>query len=141
MKKLTVRSRLGTGNIKLLEKVIGQTFSENFKNFMMENSGLSHYENIFIDKNGQSWEVSQYNQFKDLYGLSKEFKEKGFGLKIPFAYDPGGWHYCLSFDKDSKGKIIVNRWTDHEGESQFIEIADSFESFIDGLERRTEELE
>jgi hypothetical protein len=138
MKKLTVRPRLGNGNIKLLEQLVGHSFSDDFKHFMMENAGLSHYENIFIDKNEQQWEVSQYNQFKDLYGLTKEFKENGWGLKVPFAYDPGGWHYCLSFDADTYGKIIVNRWTDHAPEDQFLIIADSFDSFIDALQRLQE---
>ena len=136
MKKLTVKPRLGNGNIKLLEQITNNYFPEDFKIFMMENAGLSHYENTFIDKGGIEWEVSQYNQFKDLYGLIKEFKEKGWGVKVPFAYDPGGWHYCLSFDEDTFGKIIVNRWTDHEGKDQFIVIADSFDDFINGLHQK-----
>jgi hypothetical protein len=53
---------------------------------------------------------------------------------VPFAYDPGGWHFCLSFDADTYGKIIINRWTDHLPEEQFLVIADSFEEFINGLQ-------
>jgi len=119
----------------MLERLIGHSFSDNFKTFMTENAGLSHYENMFTDSRGVDWEVQTYNQFKDLYGLTEEFKNHGWGLKVPFAFDPGGWHYCLSFDNDSYGKIIVNRWTDHSPEEQFLIIADSFEIFIDGLHR------
>jgi hypothetical protein len=135
LKKLTARPRLGSGNIKSLEQLVGHSFSEEFKIFMTENAGLSHYENTFTDKNGQNWEVSQYNQFRDLYGLTQEFKEKGWGLKVPFAHDPGGWHYCLSFDQESYGKIVVNRWTDHSPEEQFVIIADNFENFINNLRK------
>ncbi|MBK9580663.1 MAG: SMI1/KNR4 family protein [Saprospiraceae bacterium] len=60
--------------------------------------------------------------------------------KIPFAYDPGGWHFCLSFDEDTFGKVVVNRWSDHLPEDQFIVIADSFEEFINGLTARPNHL-
>ena len=135
MKKLTLKPRLGSGNIKLIERAIEQKLPLNFKEFIIVNAGLSHYENIFTDTQGYVWEVTQYNQYKDLIGLFKEFKQSGFGLKLPFAYDPGGWHFCLSFDKETFGKIIINRWTDHSPEEQFLVIADSFEEFINGLQR------
>ena len=140
MKKLRIRPRLGSGNIKLIERAIGHELPINFKEFMINNAGLSHYECIFIDDGGNKWEVSQYNQYRDLIGLAREFKEKGWGIKVSFAHDPGGWHYCLSFDKETAGKILVNRWTDHSPKDQFIIIADSFEEFIEGLEERPEEL-
>lgn len=140
MKKLTVRPRLGKGNIKLLERELGSELPSTFKDFIVTNAGLSHYECLFKDSSGATWEVSQYNQYKDLIGLLREFKKKGWGLMICFAFDPGGWHYCLSFDEDTYGKIIVNRWTDHDESNQFLVIAESFESFIEGLQRRPEEL-
>ncbi|MEO1097451.1 MAG: SMI1/KNR4 family protein [Bacteroidota bacterium] len=136
MKKLTVRPRLGKGNIKLIERELGYQLPNDFRNFITENAGLSHYECLFSDSSGDTWEVSQYNQYKDLIGLLREFKGKGRGLKISFAFDPGGWHYCLSFDKDTFGKIMVNRWTDHEEKDQFLIIAESFEEFINGLKRK-----
>ena len=139
MKKLTLRPRLGNGNVKLIERELGQELPNEFKGFIVSNAGLSHYECLFADSHGNSWEVSQYNQYKDLIGLVRDFKDKELGLKICFAHDPGGWHYCLSFDEDTYGKVIVNRWTDHEEKDQFLVIAESFEEFIDGLKRRPEE--
>ena len=136
LKKLTVRPRLGSGNVKLLERLMESDFSKNFKQFLMENAGLSHYECIYIDESNTKWEVAQYNQFKDLYGLAKEFKEQGWGLKIPFAHDPGGWHFCLSFDSETYGKVFINKWTDHAAEIQFVVIAGSFEGFINGLKEK-----
>ena len=140
MKKLRVKPRLGSGNIKLIERAIEHQLPENFKEFMVSNAGLSHYECIYTDKENRKWEVSQYNQYKDLIGLAREFKKNGWGIKVSFAYDPGGWHYCLSFDEDTFGKIMVNRWTDHSPEDQFLIIADNFEDFINGLEERKEDL-
>jgi len=140
MKKLRIKPRLGSGNIKLIERAIGFELPVDFKEFMINNAGLSHYECLFTDKQGNEWEVAQYNQYRDLIGLTREFKEKGWGIKIPFAHDPGGWHFCLSFDEDTFGKIIVNRWTDHLPKDQFIVIAGSFEEFIEGLRERPENL-
>ncbi len=139
MKKLTVRPRLGSGNIKLIERELGQSLPDDFKDFIINNAGLSHYECLFKDSEGNIWEVSQYNQYKDLIGLLREFKNNELGLKVCFAFDPGGWHYCLSFDEDTYGKIVVNRWTDHEESERLVVIAQNFEEFINGLERRPEE--
>lgn len=136
MKKLTIRPRLGERSIQLLERLVNHNFSTNFSDFLKENAGLSHFECIYQDVNGIKWEVSQYNLFPDLHGLTKEFIANGLGKKIPFAYDPGGWHFCLSFDEDTFGQIFINRWTDHSKEEQLLKIADSFEEFIDGLQVR-----
>jgi len=138
MRKLTIRPRLGDASLKLIENIINTTFDDFFSAFLKKNAGLSHFECIYIDKLKVEWQVQSYNDFKDLYGLTKEFLEKHNRKLVPFAYDPGGWHFCLSFDKDTYGKIIINRWTDHLPEDQFLVIADSFEEFINGLKRGDE---
>jgi hypothetical protein len=38
------------------------------------------------------------DDFLSMHRLAREFKENGWGLKVPFAHDSGGWHFCLSFD-------------------------------------------
>ena len=121
--------------LNLIEDELDVKFSENFRNVLKIYGGTSIAEKYFEDKNNLEWELSQFSKFDIMHGLTKEFKESGWGLKVPFAYDPGGWHYCLSFDPETKGKIIVNRWTDHGPEEQFVVIADSFEEFINGLEK------
>ena len=68
-----------------------------------------------------------------MINLTNEFFDNGWGKKLPFAFTNSGWHFCLSFDKESFGKIIVNRWTDHFPVDQFIVIADSLEEFINEL--------
>jgi len=139
MREFTIRPRMGEKSFKLLEKIIDDSCSDYFKKIMKKYAGMSVEEDFFIDSKGNSWVIAAFDNFTSMFELTKEFKENGLGKKIPFAYNPGGWHYCLSFDADTYGKIIVNRWTDHIEDEQFLVIADSFESFIDGLERRPEE--
>lgn len=106
---------------------------------MKKSAGLRYMESYFLDKKGNLWVVAEYNLAAELHKLTREFKDHGWGLKIPFAFNSSGWHFCLSFDEDTFGKIIINRWTDHSPEEQFIVIADSFEEFINGLQRNPEE--
>lgn len=140
MRQLTQRPQLGSGNIKLLERIIGQKIPDEISEFLIRHAGLSFYERYYKDKNGTIWEIQQFCKYKDLNGLTREFKDNGLGYKLAFAFDPGGWHYCMSFDEETRGKILVNRWTDYPPEEQFIVIANSFEDFVYGLYRREDEV-
>jgi hypothetical protein len=140
MKEFTIRPRMGDKQFQLIEKIVNGKFSAVFKSFMTKYAGLSIEEDCFFDSENKAWIVAAFDEFKSMHNLTKEFKDKGWGLKVPFAYDQGGWHYCLSFDANTCGKIIVNRWTDHSSEDQFLTIADSFESFMNGLKKRPENL-
>ena len=102
-------------------------------------SGSSVVEDTFIEYSGKDCKLKTFDTFPFIIDLTKEFRESGWGLKVPFAYDPGGWHFCLSFDEDARGKVFVNRWTDHAPEEQFVVIANSFEEFIEGLGPRRED--
>ncbi len=139
MKPLTLLPRLGTGNVKIIERELGHTLDSEVRDFLMWHAGLSYEERYFTDNALQEWEVSQFNFYTDMIGLLREYIKIGWGNLLAFAHDPGGWHFCLSFDEDTFGKIIVNRWTDHAPEEQFVVIADSFEEFICGLEPRREQ--
>jgi hypothetical protein len=137
MRKLTMYPRMGDSNMRHIESIISSPLSEYFKDFLKQNGGLSHYERYFIDNSQTQWEVKKYLTYVELYKLTEEFLQSYKHKLVPFAYDSGGWHFCLSFDEDTYGKIIINRWTDHLPEEQFLVIADSFEEFINGL--KTEE--
>ena len=122
----------------MIENILENTIPVNVREYIKRYGGNSILECYFTDNKGLEWELNQFNLFIDLFKLTKEFKEKGWGLKVPFAYDPGGWHFCLSFDKETYGKVLINRWTDHLPEEQFLIIADSFEEFINGLQKAPE---
>ncbi len=68
-----------------------------------------------------------------MYGLAKEFREKDWGDMICFGSDPGGWHYCLDMSTENYGKVYLNRWTDFEGDDQFVRMANNLEEFLAGL--------
>lgn len=137
MKQFTVIPSIDEGGFKFIEKIVSTEFSDFFKNIMAKYGGLAVYERYYHDKNNNLWELGAFDNFTSIYELTKEFLEKYKRKLVPFAYDGGGWHFCLSFDEETYGKIIINRWTDHLPEEQFLVIADSFEEFINGL--KTEE--
>jgi SMI1-KNR4 cell-wall len=138
MKEFTVIPNIDESGFKLIEQIVGGSFSEFFKTILSKYGGLCIYERYYYDKKNTIWELGAFDNFTSIYGLTKEFFENYKRKLVPFAYDSGGWHFCLSFDKDTYGKIIINRWTDHTPEEQFLVIADSFEEFINGLKREDE---
>lgn len=131
--KLTIAPRAGKRSFEYLEQMSGFNLSENFVKFMTKYAGLAVVERFYNDSNKYKWELQSFDDILSSAKLSKEFKENGWGLKLPFAFDPGGWHYCISYEEKTYNKILVNRWTDHLPEDQFIVISNSFEDFINGL--------
>ncbi len=140
MREFNIISKFDDACARSMERLIGNKLEDNFKHFMSLYSGHSIYEQYFKDRNSQEWILAAIDNFTSIFKLTKEFKNSGWGNKIPFGYDEGGWHYCLSFDKETYGKVLVNRWTDHSPKEQFLIIADSFEDFINGLEETKEDL-
>lgn len=139
MKELTIAPRAGKRYLKLLENAIGSSLPDSLNEVILKYAGLTVLEDTYEDKSKVLWEIQSFDNVASMVDLTKEFIVKGWGKKLPFAFDTGGWHYCLSFDEDTYGKVIVNRWTDHEEKDQFLVIAESFEEFIDGLKRSPEE--
>ena len=139
MREFTVLPMVQDFELNLIENIVGNKIPDLARSYIKKYGGLMIAEKYFFDKNGLEWELSQFNLFKELHGLTEEFLREYKRKLIPFAYDPGGWHYCLCFDEgEDYGKIIVNRWTDHLPEEQFLVIADDFEEFINGLKREEE---
>jgi hypothetical protein len=131
---------MGARQFALLEGMVNNSFPDCFAPFMTKYAGLSLEEDCYLDAEGRRWIAAAFEDFASMQALTKEFKQKGWGLKVPFAHDEGGWHFCLSFDAKTHGKIVINRWTDHLPEDQFLVIADSFEEFVAALQRRPAEL-
>jgi hypothetical protein len=133
MRHLTLFPRMGKANFQHLESIANNTIPQNFVDFMTQNAGLSHFERYF-KSNESIWEVHKYKSYIEMFELIKEFLQVGWGKMLPFAFDPGGWHFCLCLEQGEKyGGIYVNRWTDHLPDEQFLKIADTFQEFIDGL--------
>ena len=135
MRNLTIRPQIQNFEIDMLEKLFQKPIPPGAGPFLQKYAGLSPYERVYIDKNGESWGLSQFNLFKDIYGLGEEFMKVGWGKYLAFAYDDGGWHFCICMDDKDYGAIYINRWTDHLPHEQFLKIADSFEAFIMALQQ------
>ena len=141
MRQLTILPKIQDFEFNLIEKSLENSIPNCIRDFLKIYAGCGIEEKVFTSKDSSEWEISQFNLFNDLYKLTKEFKNNNWGCKLPFAFDPGGWHFCLSFDNDTFGKIIINRWTDHLPENQFVIIADNFEEFIIGLKKYSDEIQ
>ena len=100
MRKLTLYPRMGDSNMRHIESIIGLLLPENFKFFLKENGGLSHYERYFFDKEQTQWEVKKYLAYVEFFKLTEEFLDEYKRRLVPFAFDPGGWHFCLCMDKE-----------------------------------------
>ena len=112
---------MGDSNMRHIENIIGTKLPEDFKDFLKTNGGLSHYERYFIDSDKTVWEVNRYLAYQDLFKLTEEFLESYKRKLVPFAFDMGGWHFCLCLDEGSDyGSIVINRWSDYLPEEQFI---------------------
>jgi hypothetical protein len=95
MREFTILPLIQDFELDTLEKVIINPIPPLVREYIKRYVGQVISEKYFKDKNDLTWELSQFNLFTDLYGLTREFM-KGYGRKlIPFAYDPGGWHFCL----------------------------------------------
>ncbi len=123
---------MGNANFKHLEEIASKKLPETFIEFMESNAGLSHYERYYITIE-TIWEVHSFNRYINMFELFEEFISEGWGKMLPFAIDPGGWHFCLCMEDKDYGAIYVNRWTDYLPENQFLKISESFEEFINSL--------
>ena len=128
---------MGKGNIRTMEELIGSKLPDDFSEFMIDNAGLSHHERFFKGEKEAEWEVNGYTSFKDLYQLTTEIMGSTNKKMIPFAFDAGGWHFCLCMESENFGCIYINRWSDYPENERFIKISNSFNEFIEGL--KTEE--
>ena len=123
-------------DIDILEEIIGVKLTLNLKDFLLKYSNCSIEENFYLFNN-QLYIVNDFlpisNGDVTVLDLTEEFI-KHYGRKyVPFAFDPGGWHFCLCLDEIDYNKVIINRWTDDFEDGQFLRIADSFELFVSGL--------
>ncbi len=140
MQKLTIKLKgklSGKDEIDNLALLLNEKIPISFTEFLSAYSDSRVLENRYVFKKSL-YIINDFLSLAEINGLTKEFV-KEYNLKlIPFAMDPGGWHFCLSVDKETYGKILVNRWTDYSPEEQFLVIASSLEEFIDGLKTESQ---
>jgi hypothetical protein len=126
MRQLTFRKRIQDGEFRSLERTYSIKIPNFFKDFMQTYGDSGVEERHFVDTNGDSWEVWCFCGYKTMYEFVGEFLENRLGFKIPFAFDRGGWLFCLSLDEIDYNSIHIYRF-DHKPEEVFLKIADNFE--------------
>jgi hypothetical protein len=143
MRKLTIKLRhkdihaITVDDLDVLrEFIIGERpIPVSFVNFLSEYQGTTVKEYIFSDQRGATWIIGFFLKYPEMLELTREFADSNVDNNyIPFASDAAGWHFCISLSEKSYNAIFVNRWTDHKQEEAFLQIADSFEEFVKGLQ-------
>jgi SMI1-KNR4 cell-wall len=135
MRQFTLIDRIQDGEFNSIEKELNISLPQIIRDYLKKYGGMSIVESSFYTKEKKDFQLGQFLMFDEILNLSKEFLKEYQRKLIPFAYDPGGWHFCLCMDEGKEyGSIIINRWTDHLPKDQFLKIADSFEEFINGLQ-------
>ena len=142
MRKLIIKqffTEVSDAEIAEFEAMNDIVFPEFFKAFIKDYNGSKVYENCFQGK----YIISNFLPLKKNRNASIELimpaiksEEEGIGRDdlIPFAIDPGGRPYLFSVGKNDFGQVYIDRMSAGY-QDPLLKIADSFEQFIQGLER------
>lgn len=124
---------LSKDEIKDFEKSFGVTLPESFIDFYLEANGGSPSLRYF-----EEYRISAFLPIKHGEGNTVEGKIEVLTLAerlpekyIPFAFDSGGWYFCLDTSDTNYGSVYV--LPNGMLESEPIFIVSSFSDFVDGL--------
>lgn len=137
MRKLTFSKRIQDGEFRSLERTYDIKIPGDFKNFMQIYANSGVVERVYADSNNQNWKISKFCPYKTIHEFVGEFLENNLGIKVPFAFDYGGWIFCICLDENDYNSVHIYRF-DHKPEEPFLRIANSFEEFIEGLQPESE---
>jgi hypothetical protein len=144
MKKLTITSPgvlISIDDIVDFEKKYELIFPDYLKEFFLLYNGAGTEEYRYLK--GPSYSVNSFlplysdiNASLDLILPAVRDPEEGIGRNdlVPFATDPGGRPFYVSTGESDYGSVYYDVWGLAEKEP-LRKIADSFEEFIDGLQK------
>jgi len=128
---------------KDLEKMLDDSIPDELIEFIAYYRGLSLFERVYISQYGK-WEVQRLLDSHWIAVLPSIHKENGYGKKLFFGVNPENKFFCISFDDDNFGKVVLLENFVHIGSIRKIDlpegspeetiIADSFDEFINGLQ-------
>jgi hypothetical protein len=133
MKKLTLSKTIQAIELDLLVNKFG-ILSSSVKTILENYAGHGVDECIYQDLEKRTWVLNNFLPFSSIYSLGCDILDLYQTKLMPFAIDPGGWHFCLCLEEHDYNAVFIHRWTDHKPEDAFLKIADSFEEFINGLQ-------
>ncbi|HEX7904186.1 MAG TPA: SMI1/KNR4 family protein [Chitinophagaceae bacterium] len=132
MMELTIEDRISQFEIDFIEKDFGINIPGEIVLFLKKYSGMSVKEKVFyFREKSVEFIVNEFMSFTRVYDLAKSLFGQNIRL-FPFANDPNGMNYFISFEEASYLKIGVLAI---DLSKDFIIIAASFEEFINGLKR------
>lgn len=149
MKELTftqTNEPVSIGAVTNAETILGVTFPNSYREFLLKHNGGLSKEGIFsIPNYGQSsiifLGIGTGEEFSDLVLNYQAYKKRLPENVIPIGFDPGGNLICLVSIRDDWS---IYFW-DHETEntladiSKMFRIADNFSEFIDSLQEEDNE--
>ncbi|WP_350293002.1 SMI1/KNR4 family protein [uncultured Croceitalea sp.] len=138
LREFTLRDKMGESNFKHAQKEFKNSIPKLVKRYLVKYGKSSIEEDIFIDQENTHWILNSFMSSIEIMKLPKEYKDSDWGEWFPFAFDMGGWHFCIDMSDNDYGGVYVNRWNDYSPEEQFLKIADNFEIFINGLKKEKE---
>lgn len=138
MKQLTFSKRIQDWEFDFLEQTYGIKIPQYFTDFMQIYASSGVIERVYKGINGQNWKIGSFCPYKTMYEYVGEFLENNLGIKVPFAFDYGGWIFCICLDENDYNSVYIYRSSDHLPKDAFLRIADSFEDFIDRLQPESE---
>ena len=100
MRKLTVAPRMSESDLQLVEEIVKQKFPHDFREFLKDNAGLSHYERIYLDSENTEWSVNHYCNFTELYKLTHKNTnsyKKTIVVLLPLNKKRGGSQMIAEF--------------------------------------------
>lgn len=117
-------------DLENLEQKIGVELPESFKGFYLANNGGYTTHRFIDDSSIQEFIPIKYGK-KTITNTLEKLRWAGIIPEgyLPFAYDPGSWHFCIQLQGENKGAIYL---VPLDRPEHFF-IAESFEAFISKL--------
>jgi hypothetical protein len=127
--------------VELVERLIGAKLPASYIAFLMSSNGGYPEVSMFRDRTKgscQEWEVDHFfHIFSDLNSTNNvvwQYRHRWNGAAreiVPIADDGLGNLVCLDLTESEAARVIV--WVHDDPDLPFVEVADSFEEFVDSL--------
>ena len=134
MRKFNVKPRIQEFELTLLEKSIGSEMPTILRELLSNYGGLSIFECYYKSPlNKTEWSLDRFLMFDEIHQNTLDYLKEGWGQKMAFAIDPGGWHFCIDLSEKDYGKIWINRWSNFPENEQFMLIAENLDELLRSL--------
>lgn len=141
MKELKIIKQEGSPTlvqIQDFEKIIGRNLPNDYKNFLRTYNAKTTVERLTVRANNEymihNWLPLSSKEEISLSNIFEWTKDLLLGKYLAFALDAGDWLFVISINDKDYGKVFFCR-PDQELEKGLTLLADSFEEFVNGLER------